>query len=238
MSSAVATPRSSMRIASRPSATPRRLEAKPGESLTRIGSLPSWRANATARSMTPGSERSCVTTSTSLMACTGLKKCSPTTRPGSRTACAIAAIESEDVFVASSASWGAASCRSANRRRFRARSSATASITISVPATAAPSWASARRRCATAAPSASLSLPRFTAPATSSPIRSMARASASARLSVSATLQPPSAAAQAMPWPIVPAPMTATRPTLMRPPRSRGGPRRGSWCRSRPRRAR
>src|SRR5207249_1497206 len=86
MSSADATPSSSIRIASRPSAKPNRLEAKPGESLTTIGSFPSALANVTARSTDWEVVCGWVTTSTSFMACTGLKKCMPTTRPGFRAA--------------------------------------------------------------------------------------------------------------------------------------------------------
>src|SRR5207249_1497203 len=108
MSSAEATPSSSIRIASRPSAKPNRLEAKPGESLTTIGSFPSALAYVTARSRDWEVVCVWVTTSTSFMASTGLKKCMPTTRPGSRAAAAIAATESEEVLVASKASAGAA----------------------------------------------------------------------------------------------------------------------------------
>src|SRR5207247_1139475 len=52
MSSAEATPSSSIRIASRPSATPSRLEAKPGESLTTIGSFPQTTAQSVERAVT------------------------------------------------------------------------------------------------------------------------------------------------------------------------------------------
>src|SRR5437773_8702420 len=105
MSSAEATPSSSIRIASRPSAKPNRLEAKPGESLTTIGSFPSALANVTARSTDWAVVCGWVTTSTSFMACTGLKKCMPTTRPGSRAAAAIAATESEEVLVEQGVRW-------------------------------------------------------------------------------------------------------------------------------------
>ena len=120
-----------MRIASRPSTTPRRLEANPGESWTTIGSLPRARANATARSIAPPSARGWVTTSTSFIAWTGLKKCIPTRRPGSGIADAIAATDKDEVLVASSACAGAARSTSANTCRLTARSSTTASMTTS-----------------------------------------------------------------------------------------------------------
>src|SRR2546425_356419 len=235
MSSAVATPCSSMRIASSPSTTPSRLEAKPGESRTTIGSLPSRRASATARSTAAGSARAWVTTSTSFIACTGLKKCRPTTRPGVRTAAAMAPTDRDDVLVASRASGGVAASSSANKRRFTARSSTTASMTTAASRTAPASDASVRSRCAAAVLSPAVSLPRWTPPANSSRARAPPVASASALASVSATSHPASAATYAMPWPIVPAPTTATRGALMPPPRSPAGPRRARWCRWRPR---
>src|SRR5438445_308657 len=58
---------------------------------------------------------------------------------------------------------------------------------------------------------------------------------ASARLSVRRTSNPASAAAYAMPCPIVPAPTTATGPALMPPARPPPGVRpRAGWYRSRP----
>src|SRR5438034_4005645 len=155
MSSADATPSSSIRIASRPSATPNRLEAKPGESLTTIGSFPSALANVTARSTDWEVVCGWVTTSTSFMACTGLKKCMPTTRPGSRAAAAIAATESEEVLVASKASAGAARSTSAKTCCLEPRCSRTASITTSASSTAGAKSDSACRRPAAASRSRS-----------------------------------------------------------------------------------
>ncbi len=228
-----------MRMASRPSTTPSRLEANPGESLTTIGSLPSARANATARSTLAAAARGCRTISTSFIAWTGLKKCSPTTRPGSCTAPAMAATESEEVLVASSAPAGAVRSSSANNRCLTPRSSTTASITTSASPTARAGSRSARNRVAAAVTSASCSLPRFTAPVNKSPIRRMAGGRASGRLSVRTTVHPASVATYAMPWPIVPAPTTTTRDPVTRTvcPRS-GAPCRVHWCRDRPRRGR
>src|SRR5205807_1342950 len=185
-----ATPCSSMRMASRPSTSPNRLDANPGESFTRIGSFPSARANATARSTAAAAARGCRTISTSFIAWTGLKKCSPTTRPGSRTAPAMAATESDEVLVASSASAGAVRSSSTNNRCLTPRSSTTASITTSASRTAAESSRSGRSRAATALRSVSFSLPRFTPPWSRSPIRRIARGIASDRLSVSRTSNP------------------------------------------------
>ncbi len=58
-------------------------------------------AFATARSTAAGAARACVTTSTNFIACTGLNKCVPTTRPGSCTAAAMSVIESDELLVAS-----------------------------------------------------------------------------------------------------------------------------------------
>src|SRR6058998_1381355 len=147
-SSAEATPCSSMRIASRPRARPRRLDANPGESRTTIGSLPRARANATARSTASAAAFGCVTTSTNFIACTGLKKCIPTTRPrpDAGTAEAIEATERDDVLVASSAPGGAARATSARSRCFTPRSSTTASITTTASRAARGRSGSARVR--------------------------------------------------------------------------------------------
>ncbi len=228
-----------MRIASRPSTTPSRLEAKPGESFTTIGSLASVRARATARATALAVAPGCRTTSTSFIACTGLKKCRPTTRPGSRTAAAMAATERDDVLVASSAAAGAARSSSANRRRFTSSSSTTASITTSASRAARASSGVAWRRPRTRSRSAAVSLPRATAPSSSWWTRSRAWGRASARLSVRCTSSPASATAYAIPCPMVPAPITATGPALMRRARPLlGGRHPRDSCRRHPRRSR
>ena len=72
----------------------------PARSPTTTGSLPSRRARATASSTTDGSVTTVRTTSTSRCTGAGLKKCSPTTRPGSRVDAAISATDRLEVFVA------------------------------------------------------------------------------------------------------------------------------------------
>src|SRR3989441_1523520 len=211
MSSAEATPCSSMRIASRPSTTPRRLEAKPGESLTTIGSLPSCRAKVTARSTAVWTPRSCVTTSTGVSTGPGLKKCMPIPRAGSPTAVAILPTDRDEVLVARRASPGAARSTAAKSCRFTSRSSTTASITTSASDSAETRSGSVRRRLRTVVASSAVSLPRFTPPARRPSILPHARSSAPGLLSVRVTGQPASAAAYAMPCPMVPAPTTVTR---------------------------
>ena len=89
MSGALATPCSSIRMASAPIATPSRDVAKPGKSLTTIAVFPSSAANASPASTEASDVRTPRTTSSSSINGTGLKKCNPTTREGSRTTDAI-----------------------------------------------------------------------------------------------------------------------------------------------------
>lgn len=153
MSWAFATPCSSIRIASRPRTIPSRLVAKPGESPTTTGVLPSDEANVRAVSTVASLVIAPRTISRSRMAGTGLKKCSPTTRAGSRTAVAISPIGSDDVFVARIALLRAAELNSANRARFSSSRSGIASMTRSASRAASPgssrvtSCAKARARC-------------------------------------------------------------------------------------------
>ena len=160
-----------------------------------MGSFPRARAKATARSTLAAPARGCRTISTSFIAWTGLKKCSPTTRLASRSAPARAATDRDDVLVASSAPAGAARSSSVKSRCFTSKSSTTASITTSASRTAAARSGAGRRRAATALKSASLILPRCTPPWSRSPIRRMASGIASARLSVRRTSNPASATA-------------------------------------------
>src|SRR5262245_12929612 len=211
MSSALATPDSSMRIASTPMPSPRRLDANPGESRTTIGSFPMRTPSARAESTVWGAVRGPTTISTSLRMCAGLKKCMPTNRAGAFSPSAIVAIRSEEVLVARRAEAPAWSSTSAKVARFNARSSGTASITASAPATASARLVVARIREAAALLSSRESFPRATPPSSVSLIRASPPSAKRASTSRRRTSQPASAATCAIPRPIVPAPKTATR---------------------------
>ena len=77
MSSAEATPSSSIRIASSAIATPSREDAKPGESVTVIAVLPNASTQSCALVTVAASVLVPTTISTSWLAGTGLKKCKP-----------------------------------------------------------------------------------------------------------------------------------------------------------------
>ena len=73
---------------------------KPVESLARTAVLPSLLPNATISSYTAGSVAMVLTTSTSFITGTGLKKCRPTKRCGRLVAVAISVMVSEEVLLA------------------------------------------------------------------------------------------------------------------------------------------
>src|SRR5215211_6206197 len=98
MSSRVAKPSSYIRTAAIRYGTSSMFTMNPLRSLVRIGVFAMRRAKASARSTTSGAVSSPTTTSTSFMTGTGEKKCSPSTRVGSRVHDAICAIGIDDVF--------------------------------------------------------------------------------------------------------------------------------------------
>ena len=92
-------------------ATPSRLLAKPGESLTVMAVLPSAATQPRACSTSGYAVCSPTTTSTRSLAGTGLKKCRPMNRSGACRPAAMASIDSELVLVASTASGATCSTR-------------------------------------------------------------------------------------------------------------------------------
>ena len=188
---------------------------KPGVSFVRAGILPHARAASAASAAASSPVPAAATTSTSAITGAGLKKCIPTTRAGSRTDSAIAPIESDEVFVASTAPGGAAASSSRNSADFTAKSSTTASTTSSAPARAAarPPGPASRMRPRTASRSSADMLPRSTWRPSRAATDSRARAAAPGAESISRTAQPCDAATWAMPAPIVPAPTIATSRT-------------------------
>src|SRR5581483_8280772 len=208
MSAAEATPSSSMRMASSPRQTPRRLVAKPGESRTSMLSLSrratQRRASATASGLVPGP----TTSSTRADSGTGLKKCMPRKRSGRDSASARPVIDSELVLLASSAPGGVTFSAAASRSRLAAGISGIASTTSSTSSgPSSPMTARSRaRRASTSAGSTPLRRARPSA------MRASARSAAPASASTTVTSQPASSSTWAMPAPMVPPPITAARP--------------------------
>lgn len=212
MSSGPAIPSSTMRMASRPRATPSRDVAKPGESKTSTASLPSERAKSSARDSVSREVSLPRTISTSGIAATGLKKWMPMTRSRRPVAWAIFVIESEEVLVASRVREGQRSSSSEKIMRFKSSASGTASIAMS---TLDPSFSlsTARRRCRACSAAPEVSLPLSMArPQEDSMCPRTARC-ASGSASKTAVSWPARAQAPAMPRPMVPAPMTRTEAT-------------------------
>src|SRR5699024_8001709 len=131
ISRAEATPSSTMRMASRAMATPKREEAKPGASLTTTAVFPKSSTQPFAVSTKASGVDLATTTSTNFDAGTGLKKCRPMT--SFATVSANSATESEEVLVAITAC-GAACAILLNAVVFKFMDSVTASTTNSKPA--------------------------------------------------------------------------------------------------------
>ena len=162
MSSALATPSSTIRMASIPMAIPRRDDANPGKSRTSMGSLPMRRASPSAVSAAASEVASVRTTSTSFMMCTGLKKCIPTTRSGCAVASAIFVMDSDEVFVASTTEASRASPSFPKIDVLRSMRSGTASTTNWTPSIAASRSVVPLRFASAASRASSVTLPRAT----------------------------------------------------------------------------
>ena len=106
--------------------------------------------------------RSPFTISTRAMMCTGLKKWSPTKRPGDFSPAPISVTDSDDVFVARMVRAPATASTFAKIRFLSAITSGTASITRSAPSTASPSLPVPARRASAPSRVASATLPRRT----------------------------------------------------------------------------
>ncbi len=209
MASGSATPSSTIRIASRPRATPSRLLAKPGESFTTTSRLPrAWVHSSAARTVS-SAVRSVTTTSTSAEAGTGLKKCMPRNRSGRFRAEASSVTDRELVLVASTVRSPTAFSAAANIRALRAASSGTASTTRSAPAGRSSTEAVTVTRSSTRAAGPS-SLPRSSARRRPPATRSRAASAASRPLSTTTTSEPAVAKDWAMPAPMRPPPTTPT----------------------------
>ena len=220
MSAGLATSSATIRIASRPSVTPRREVAKPGMSRTTTGSLPSRAASATAASVVSGAVAGPTTTSSSAIAHTGLKKCNPTKPAGRSSPAASSAIGMLDVLLPSST--GRRLSASRRTARLRSSRSGTASTITSAPSATSASPARSVTRARLAVAASSVSLPRRTPRSQSSPSRRRASAPRAGSTSTSSTAYPAPAATYAMPRPMVPAPTTTKRPLIGVPSPRRG----------------
>ncbi len=163
-------------------------------------------ASAVARAMASASSEESIPamSSTSAMTGAGLKKCRPTTRPGSAAAGAIAVIGIDDVLEASTAR-GATRDSSANSSRLSSSDSGAAS-TISSQGASSATVPTPSRRSADAASARPFTAQRLSP----SRARSRPRCRASSSGSSSRTRAPEAAASCAIPEPIVPAPTTPT----------------------------
>jgi hypothetical protein len=129
MSSLLATPASSIRIAPSMYGTSSMLTMKPARSWALITVLPSDSMYSSARLATSGDDMTVVTISTRPMTGTGLKKWRPITRSGRVVAAAMRVIGIEEVLEARIESAGATVSRSAKICFFSSSSSLAASIT-------------------------------------------------------------------------------------------------------------
>ena len=158
------------------------LRMKPGLSWVLTGCWPQASVHAHAASkvsrdvFTPGD------ISISFISCAGRQKCMPTTRSWRAQPAAISVTDRVEVLDAKIACGAHTPSSAAIRSRFTARSSNTASITRSHPASASSPVAGVRRAIA-AALSSALSLPRSTDLPKKPSVCARARSSASAQVS-------------------------------------------------------
>ena len=164
-------------------------------------SLPIARPVARATSSASGEESMPAMTSTRRMTGAGLKKCMPTTRPGSAAALAIAVIGIDEVLEASTAR-GAISPRAAKSSRLSSRRSGAASMTSPAGASSASSAAAAT------SPGSRSRRPFARQRSRPSAICRRPRSRASGTGSCSSVRAPAAAASCAIPAPMVPAPTT------------------------------
>ena len=140
MCSGSATPSSHAQNASLIIGASTRLLTNPGRSLAGTGVLPIFFASSSVRRVVSSLVARPLTTSTSFMTGTGLKKCMPITRwASSPTAVASSVIEIDDVFVASTTSGRKVPCIWRKTFFFRSIFSSTASTAQSASAASARS---------------------------------------------------------------------------------------------------
>src|SRR5919202_6466384 len=216
MSGALATPSTSMFIASFPTRQLIRLVTKPGNSLTSTVSLPIFSAAPRAIFTVSSVVSRPRISSTSFIRCAGLKKCMAIQRSGRFVPAAISVGLIVEVFVARTVSGLHSSSNFLNKSSLRSIFSSTASMTRSTPETASSRSSVVWMRSRAFRISPSSSLPFSTASFISFSILCVALSRASPLMSCNLTPKPPTAAAWAIPLPITPAPTMATFSASMR----------------------
>ena len=186
-----------------------RLTMKPGVLRAVTGTLPQALARVPMASATSGRVCRPVTTSTSFISGTGLKKCMPTSRPGRCSPLAMAVMLIDEVLLASTASSLSSASSCWNRPRLAASCSTMASTT-SLADAACCRLATGVMRASVASTASSLSRPLATKPASSVISLALAWFAAPSRASNRNTGWPACAATWAMPLPMMPAPITST----------------------------
>ncbi len=162
----------------------------------------------------PGRVAAPGTTSTIFISGTGLKKCSPASRPGSRSEAAIRVTDRDEVLVAKTAESGRACSSFPKTSALVSRSSRTASMTSSTSGPYAHGSSSGTSRSRAAAESPADIRPFWTARSSMDRTKSTAAVTASVRTSQSSTVCPATAAHWAMPRPMAPAPTILMRMTV------------------------
>ena len=186
-----------------------RLTIKPGVERACTGTLPQALDKSKIACATPGAVCKPDTTSTNFINGTGLKKCMPTTRLGSRRPLAIAVIDKDEVLLASTQSALSNASKSAKSARLASRFSTMASTTK--PASKA--WAKVSTgwmRARMPSTCAWVNLPLASSASRLSRNLAQACCAAPSRASIKYTLCPACAATCAIPAPMMPAPTTRT----------------------------
>src|SRR5579859_1994648 len=207
--SGVATPSITVYAASLISGISTRFETKPGASFTATGVFPSFFASSIVVANAASLVCSARITSTSTITGTGFMKCMPTNCYGRFVIAASVVIAIEEVLLVRITSGRSSLSASVSTARLISSFSGTASTTKSAVATAAKS-VTGFSRASTCGFSASVNFPFFTSRSRFLPIVSIPRCRKLSCTSRKITLYPARANTCAMPFPIVPAPSTAT----------------------------
>src|SRR5882724_5398630 len=207
--SGVATPSITVYAASLISGISTRFDTNPGASLTATGVFPNFFASSIVVANAASLVCSARITSTSSITGTGFMKCIPTNRSDRFVIAARVVMAIEEVLLVRITSGRSNLSASVSTARLISSFSGTASTTKSAAATAAKS-VTGFSRASTCGFSASVNFPFFTSRSRFFPIVSIPRCRKLSCTSRKITLYPARANTCAMPFPIVPAPSTAT----------------------------
>src|SRR5438132_181320 len=210
IASGVATPSITQKIASLIIGMSTRFDTNPGASFTSTGVLPNAFATSTTSATVLSAVSSPRTTSTSGMTGTGFMKCIPITCAGRLVWAAIAVMEMEEVLLARIAAGGAS--RSMSRKILNLTSGCSVAASTTSRASATESrLIEVRIRASAASRCSAVTDPFFTCRSRFVLMTASTRSSKPGATSISVVSQPCWANTCAMPFPIVPAPTTATR---------------------------